>query len=172
MPVGAWYRVPRPALMTKPRGAHRGMTSPGRPSKPPARVAVESSAPEDRCVALAAGAASFVTVIERSSSCGLDTRRSEASRRNGAMDGLNDRLGVIDLEHEPLVALAAELDYDRLGRVPQIPERPFTVADEAAGDDEAWELCSEQPPARRACCERWVHPGIDDMVSAEHRVAA
>ena len=59
------------------------------------------------------------------------------------MDGLNDRLGVIDLEHEPLVALAAELDYYRLGGVTQIPERAFTVADEAAGDDDAWELCSE-----------------------------
>jgi hypothetical protein len=79
------------------------------------------------------------------------------------MNGRNDRLRVIDLEHQPGVALVAELDYDRLVRVPQIPERTLTVADEAAGDDDAWELCSEQPPARRACCERPVGPSIDDV---------
>jgi hypothetical protein len=35
----------------------------------------------------------------------------------GAMDGLHGGLGVIDLEHEPLVALAAELAGPHIGRV-------------------------------------------------------
>lgn len=112
------------------------------PLSPRATVASGESEPP---FALAALRPRRAGALELGCRCPRLSRDAALAKRTP--HGVHGLLGLVDFEHQPRVALVAELYYDGFVRVHHVPEDALTVADETAGRDHPRKICAEHPPA-------------------------